>query len=71
MKLIGATAHFAALDEGPVIEQDVRRIIHAESFGDISRRGRDIERRVFASAVRALFEDRVIRIGNRTVVFQS
>jgi len=48
VKLIGATAHYvtAALDEGPIIEQDVERISHADSPEDLVRKGRDIERRV-------------------------
>jgi len=72
VKLIGATAHFvtSALDEGPIIEQDVERISHADSVADLVRKGRDIERRVLASAVRLLVENRVRINGNKTVVFR-
>jgi formyltetrahydrofolate deformylase len=71
VKLIGATAHFvtADLDEGPIIEQDVERITHADGPEDLIRKGRDIERRVLARAVRFFTEDRIIQNGNKTVVF--
>ena len=71
VKLIGATAHYVTsdLDEGPIIEQDVERISHRDSPDDLVRKGRDIERRVLARAVRMHLEDRVILNGHRTVVF--
>ncbi|HEX3180951.1 MAG TPA: formyltetrahydrofolate deformylase [Beijerinckiaceae bacterium] len=70
VKLIGATAHYvtAALDEGPIIEH-VERISHADSPEDLVRKGRDIERRVLARAVRYHLDDRVILNGAKTVVF--
>ncbi|WP_298224211.1 formyltetrahydrofolate deformylase [Acidocella sp.] len=73
VKLIGATAHYvtADLDEGPIIEQDVERITHADTPDDLVRKGRDIERRVLARAVRYHLEDRVILNGSKTVVFAS
>lgn len=73
VKIIGATAHFvtADLDEGPIIHQDVERISHADSPSDLVRKGRDIERRVLAEAVRLFGSDRVLRNGNRTVVFRG
>ncbi|WP_102325512.1 formyltetrahydrofolate deformylase [Komagataeibacter saccharivorans] len=71
VKLIGATAHFVTpdLDEGPIIEQDVERITHADSPDDLIRKGRDIERRVLARAVRYFTERRVIATGHKTIVF--
>ncbi|GAB6967010.1 formyltetrahydrofolate deformylase [Komagataeibacter kakiaceti JCM 25156] len=71
VKLIGATAHFVTpdLDEGPIIEQDVERITHADSPDDLIRKGRDIERRVLARAVRYFTERRVIPNGHKTIVF--
>jgi formyltetrahydrofolate deformylase len=71
VKLIGATAHYvtAALDEGPIIEQDVERISHADSPEDLVRKGRDIERRVLARAVHYHLDERVILNGAKTVVF--
>ena len=73
VKLIGATAHYVTsdLDEGPIIEQDVERISHRDSPEDLVRKGRDIERRVLATAVRHHLEDRVLLNGSRTVVFKS
>ena len=71
VKLIGATAHFVTpdLDEGPIIEQDVERITHADTPDDLVRKGRDIERRVLARAVRYYLADRVLVNGHKTVVF--
>jgi formyltetrahydrofolate deformylase len=71
VKLIGATAHFvtADLDEGPIIEQDVERISHRDTPSALIRKGRDIERRVLARAVRWKLEDRVLLNGTKTVVF--
>jgi formyltetrahydrofolate deformylase len=73
VKLIGATAHFVTpdLDEGPIIEQDVIRVSHRDTPDDLLRKGRDVERRVLASAVRAFCEDRVLPNGATTVVFQA
>lgn len=71
VKLIGATAHYvtADLDEGPIIEQDVERITHADTPDNLIRRGRDIERRVLARAVRYHLDSRVLLNGHKTVVF--
>jgi formyltetrahydrofolate deformylase len=71
VKLIGATAHYvtADLDEGPIIEQDVERISHRDTPDDLVRKGRDIERRVLARALRFHLEDRVMPNGRKTVVF--
>ena len=73
MKLIGAIAHDVTrdLDECPIIEQDVERISHADSPDDLIRKGRDIERRVLARAVRYHIEMRTIMNGNKTIVFVS
>jgi formyltetrahydrofolate deformylase len=71
VKVIGATAHYvtADLDEGPIIDQDVERISHRDTPEDLVRKGRDIERRVLARALRYHLEDRVIVNGGKTVVF--
>jgi len=73
VKLIGATAHYvtSALDEGPIIDQDVERISHRDTPDALSRKGRDIERRVLARAMRHHLEDRVILNGRKTVVFMD
>jgi formyltetrahydrofolate deformylase len=71
VKLIGATAHYASedLDEGPIIEQDVRRVSHQADTEMLTMIGRDIERTVFARAVHWHLEDRVLIHENRTIVF--
>jgi formyltetrahydrofolate deformylase len=71
VKLIGATAHYvtAELDAGPIIDQDVVRVGHADEVPDLVRIGRDVERIVLARAVTAHLEDRVLIDGERTVVF--
>ncbi len=73
VKVIGATAHFVTpdLDEGPIIEQDVERISHRDTPRDLVRKGRDIERRVLARAVRWTLEDRVLLNGRKTIVFND
>ncbi|GEO17265.1 formyltetrahydrofolate deformylase [Microvirga aerophila] len=71
VKLIGATAHYVTsdLDEGPIIAQDVEPITHRDTPDDLVRKGRDIERRVLARAVRHHLEDRILLNGSKTVVF--
>jgi formyltetrahydrofolate deformylase len=71
VKLIGATAHYVTpeLDAGPIIDQDVTRVSHADEVADLMRIGRDIERLVLARAVIAHLGDRVLLDGERTVVF--
>ncbi|HEY7593765.1 MAG TPA: formyltetrahydrofolate deformylase [Actinophytocola sp.] len=71
VKLIGATCHYvtAELDAGPIIEQDVIRVGHADSITDMVRRGRDIEKVVLARGLRWHLENRVLVHGNKTVVF--
>jgi formyltetrahydrofolate deformylase len=72
VKLIGATAHFVtdALDEGPIIEQDVERVHHAMTPDDMVAVGRDVERLALARAVRLFIERRVLLNGHKTVVFR-
>jgi formyltetrahydrofolate deformylase len=71
VKLVGATAHYVTedLDEGPIIEQDVVRVTHADTAADLQRRGADVERAVLSRAVKWHSEDRVIRHGRHTIVF--
>ncbi|GAA6623339.1 formyltetrahydrofolate deformylase [Scytonema sp. NUACC26] len=72
VKIIGATAHYvtAALDAGPIIEQDVVRVSHRDEVEDLVRKGKDLERIVLARAVRSHLQNRVLVYGNRTVVFE-
>jgi len=71
VKLIGATCHYVTveLDEGPIIEQDTRRIDHGDTVAELQRVGREIERSVLARGLRWHLEDRVLLNGNKTVVF--
>jgi len=71
VKLMGATAHYVTgdLDEGPIIEQDVRRIDHRYSVQEMQAMGRDVESQVLSRAVRLHLEDRIFIDGNKTVVF--
>jgi len=73
VKIIGATSHYATadLDEGPIIEQDVERVMHGNSPEDLVMIGKDIERLVLARAVKAHIEHRIIISGRRTIVFSE
>lgn len=71
VKLIGATCHYVTeqLDEGPIIEQGVQRVNHADAISDLVRLGRDVEKTVLAKGLRAHLDDRVMVMGNSTIVF--
>ena len=71
VKIIGATAHYVTtdLDEGPIIEQGVERVSHAQSPEDLVTIGRDIECAVLARAVTWHVEHRLMLNGHSTVVF--
>ena len=71
VKLIGSTSHYVteALDDGPIIEQDVMRISHRDQVQDLAEKGRDLERMVLSRAVRWHLEHRILCYGNKTVVF--
>ena len=71
VKLIGATAHYvtAELDAGPIIAQGVPTVSHRDEVEDLVRKGRDVERKTLADAVRLHLEHRVLVWDNRTCVF--
>jgi formyltetrahydrofolate deformylase len=71
VKVIGATAHYvtADLDEGPIIEQDFRRVDHRMSPAELARVGQELEAMALSRAVRWHAEHRVVLRGRRTVVF--
>jgi len=71
VKLIGATSHFVteALDDGPIIEQDVIRISHRDQVADLIQKGRDLERVVLSRAVRWYLEHRILAYAGKTVIF--
>jgi formyltetrahydrofolate deformylase len=71
VKLIGATSHYvtADLDQGPIIEQATIRCSHRDTVDDLVRKGRDLEKRALAQAVRYHLEDRILLYAGKTVVF--
>lgn len=71
VKVIGATAHFVtdALDQGPIIHQQVIPVDHTHSAEDMAQAGRDVEQSTLSRALKLVFEDRVFLCGNRTVIF--
>ena len=73
VKLIGATSHYvtADLDEGPIIEQDIVRVTHAQSAEDYVSLGRDVESQVLARAIHAHIHRRVFLNDGKTVVFPA
>jgi formyltetrahydrofolate deformylase len=71
VKIIGATAHYvtAELDQGPIIEQDVRRVSHRDDVQALVQKGRELERQVLTRAVRAHLQRRVLVTAGKTIVF--
>ena len=71
VKLIGATSHYVteALDDGPIIEQDVARISHRDTLDDLIHKGADLEKIVLSRAVKWHIDNRVLVYANKTVVF--
>lgn len=70
VKLIGATAHYvtADLDEGPIIEQAVKRVDHTMDPKKLITIGRDVEAQALARAVQLHTEHRSFINGIKTVV---
>lgn len=71
VKIIGATAHYVTerLDDGPIIAQDTASVTHQQSPMEMIQAGRDIERRVLTTAVKAHLERKIIIQGKRTIIF--
>lgn len=72
VKTIGATSHYATaeLDMGPIIEQQTMRVDHTHSVETLVAMGRDIERNVLSTAVKAHADDRIMVYRRRTIVFR-
>lgn len=72
VKLIGATAHFVTsdLDEGPIVEQNVKRVDHTHTVAELTTIGQDLESETLTSAVRLFAEKRIFLDGIRTVIFK-
>jgi formyltetrahydrofolate deformylase len=71
VKIIGATAHYVTtdLDEGPIIEQETRRVSHARTPEDLVAIGQEVECSVLSRAVRWQVDRRVLLNGSQTIVF--
>ena len=59
----------AALTRHKVGDRVAVRTAHHDLVSDLVRKGRDLEKMVLARAVRHHLEDRVLKYGNKTVVF--
>lgn len=72
VKITGATAHFVTeqLDQGPIIAQDTREIHHGYSTGLLRRAGQEIEKKVFIQALQKQLQRKIIKYGNKTVIFE-
>lgn len=70
VKLVGATAHYVTsdLDEGPIIAQQVTAVDHSMGPDEFVARGREVESRTLARAVRWHTENRIAISGTRTVI---
>src|SRR5690625_3803614 len=71
VRLIGPTANDATdvLDDGPILQQDVARVIHRHNVKDLIRKGRDLEKMVLSQAISWHLDNRVLIYGRKTVVF--
>ncbi|PKF51625.1 formyltetrahydrofolate deformylase [Enterovibrio nigricans] len=70
VKIIGATAHFVTndLDEGPIIDQNIKHVDHTFSAEDMVKAGRDVEKTVLSNSLHMVLEDKVFVYGNKTVI---
>ena len=70
VKLIGATAHYVTsdLDEGPIIEQYVKRVDHTMGPPELIAMGRDVESQALAQAVQLHATRRAFINGAKTVI---
>ncbi len=72
VKIIGATSHYVTtdLDEGPIIEQEVVKVSHANSVQDFILKGRDVEKIVLSRAIKYHIQRRILVYNNKTIVFE-
>lgn len=70
VKIIGATAHFVNkdLDKGPIIQQGTTEVSHKETVNDLVIKGREIERKILADAVKLFIEHKTFICNNRTII---
>jgi formyltetrahydrofolate deformylase len=72
VKIIGATAHYVteSLDEGPIITQEVTDVTHKDNLKSMINKGKDLEKIVLSTAIKAHLENRIIEYDNKTIVFE-
>lgn len=72
VKIIGATAHYVTknLDEGPIIEQMVAHVSHKDDVNSLKRKGKHLEKLAVSQAIHDHVEHKIIRYGNKTIVFR-
>jgi formyltetrahydrofolate deformylase len=70
VKMIGATAHFANedLDQGPIVEQDVKRVSDRSSIAELVQVGKDVERKVLLQGLQKLLNHQVFCAAGRTFI---
>lgn len=71
VKIIGATAHYVTeeLDAGPIIEQEVARVRHHNTIGELVQIGQDVEKVVLSKAIKYHLDRKVLAFKNKTVIF--
>lgn len=71
VKIIGATAHYVTedLDAGPIIEQNVARVNHRHTIGDLVKMGQDVEKLVLAKAIELHIKRKTLVVKNKTIIF--
>ncbi len=71
VKIIGATSHFVtkALDEGPIIDQNIVHVSHMDTVPDLIHKGKDLEKMVLSRAIWLYLQRKILVYGNRTIIF--
>ena len=71
VKIIGATGHYVTeeLDAGPIIEQDIARVKHQNTIANLVQIGQDVEKLVLSRAIKYHIEQKVMVMGNKTIIF--
>lgn len=70
VRVAGCTAHFVteALDEGPIILQDVFHIdVGKDSAADVKKKGQQLEGRVLSEAVQMFLDEKLVVVDDKVV----
>ncbi len=72
VKIIGDTGYYVTgnLDEGPIIAQDVIKIIHRDTISGIQTKSKNLERIVLARALHMHLGNKILVCGPKTVVLE-